>query len=174
MIDNSKYLYWLRNDSDALTQEVVWREMYSRIGSLFHIIQMVEYNIANIISIEEYEKETKTELDMMGIERIKAKVKLKFDQLSDLTFGNLAKVVKQSIYLKDIDLEKLDRIKQYRDYLAHRCFKEKLLENKLSSLEDVDGFVDELNDFEVEATEMNEWLLHIFKDNKTKSILLKH
>ena len=60
MIDKNKYLYWLNTDDSNLTEEVVWREMYSRIGHVFHVIQMVEYNISNILSIEEFEKETKT------------------------------------------------------------------------------------------------------------------
>lgn len=173
MIDKSKYLYWLQSDSDNMTQEVIWREMYSRIGIIFHIIQMVEYNIANIISIEEYEKETKTVFDIKDIDRIRTNIDLKFQQLSRLTFGGLNKEVEKSIYLKYIDLDKLKKIKEYRDYLAHRCFKEKLLDNKISDLEDIDSFVDELNDFEAKASEINESLLQVFKDNKTKSVLLK-
>ena len=55
MVNKTKYLYWLNTKDSNLTEEVVWREMYSRIGHIFHIVQMVEYNIANILSIEEFE-----------------------------------------------------------------------------------------------------------------------
>ena len=57
MIEKEKYLYWLNADDPKLDQEVVFREMYSRIGSIFHILQMNEYNIANTLAIEEFEKE---------------------------------------------------------------------------------------------------------------------
>lgn len=56
----------------------------------------------------------------------------------------------------------LKKIVEYRNYLAHRCFKEKLLNNELKSIEDADKFVDELNEFEVMVKDFNEWLLDIF------------
>ena len=173
MIDKNKYLYWLNEKDLNLTEEVVWREMYSRIGHIFHIVQMVEYNIANILSIEEFEKETQTVFKEKDIERIRTNVDEKFEKLSSLTFGQLSKEVEKSNYLNGIDLVKLKDFVTYRNYLAHRCFKEKLLKNELSKLEDADRFIDELNDFELKAVALNEWLLGIFKNNKTKTILMK-
>ena len=173
MVDKNKYLYWLNNDNPNLTDEVVWREMYSRIGYIFHIVQMVEYNIANILSIEEFEKETKTVFEEKDIETIKTNIDLKFEKLSTLTFGQLSKEVEKSNYLKEIDMQELKKFVNYRNYLAHRCFKEKLLANELGKLEDVDGFIGELNDFELMATALNEYLVRIFKTNKIKTILLK-
>ena len=124
MIDNSRYLYWLQADSDNITNEVVFREMYSTIGYIFHVLQMIEYNIANIISIEEFEKETKTIFEASDIGKIRSNVDAKFRKLSELTFGKLAKEVGTSIYLKNIDLKKMEEIVKYRNYLAHNCFKE--------------------------------------------------
>lgn len=173
MVDKSKYLYWLNKDDPNLTIEVVWREMYSRIGHIFHIIQMVEYNIANILSIEEFEKETKTIFEEKDIERIKTNIDAKFDNLSTLTFGQLSKEVEKSQYLKELDILKLKDFVNYRNYLAHKCFKEKLWANELTELDDVDAFVDELNDFEFRAANLNEDLLKIFKNNKIKTVLLK-
>lgn len=173
MIDKNKYLYWLNTDDSNLTEEVVWREMYSRIGHVFHVIQMVEYNISNILSIEEFEKETKTIFEENDIEKIKIKIDLKFEKLSTLTFGQLSKEVEKSNYLKDIDMIMLKDFVIYRNYLAHKCFKEKLIANELSELEDIDRFIDELNDFELMASTINEYLLGIFKNNRIKSVLLK-
>ena len=51
MIDKTKYLYWFDPDNPSFEEEVVWRELYSRIGYIFHIVQMVEYNIANITGL---------------------------------------------------------------------------------------------------------------------------
>ena len=174
MVNTSRYLYWLKDNSDNMTKEVVFREMYSRLGHFFHVIQMVEYNIANIISIEEFEKETKTVFDAADVERIRSNIETKYQKLSGLTFGKLANEVAASLYLKNIEIKKLEEIVKFRNYLAHNCFKEKLLEHKLEQLEDVDEFVDELNDYEEKARELNDWLVEIFKDNKIKSILLKN
>ena len=174
MIDKSKYLYWLNKDDPQIDGEVVWRELYSKIGCFFHTVQMVEYNIANIISIEEFEKEEKKIFSSDDIIRIKDKINIKFDKLTKFTFGNLVNEVEKSKYLEDVNIDLLKNIKQYRDYLAHRCFKEKLLENELDCLEDVDKFVDELNDYEQKAKQMNDCLVEIFKKYKIKTILMKY
>ena len=41
MIDKSKYLYWLNKDDPQIDGEVVWRELYSRIGCFFHTVQNI-------------------------------------------------------------------------------------------------------------------------------------
>ena len=170
MIEKEKYLYWLNADDSKLDQEVVFREMYSRIGLIFHIVQMNEYNIANILAIEEFEKEKGRTFTEEDIERVRGNINKKFEELSKLTFGQLKKQVEKSIYLKGINIELLEKIVDYRNYLAHRCFKEKLLNNQLNTIEDADKFVDELNDYEVIVCGFNKWLLTIFKENKIKRI----
>lgn len=64
----------------------------------------------------------------------------------------------------------LEKIVNYRNYLAHNCFKEKLLNNELNTIEDVDKFVNELNEFEVIIKDFNECLIQIFNKNKIKQI----
>ncbi len=173
MIDKEKYLYWMNPDDPLLESQLIWREMYSRIGFIFHIIQMAEYNLANILAIEEFEKKTSRLFSVEDIERIKSNIDIKFRKLSTLTFGRLKKIVEQSVYLKSIDMDKLSKIIDYRNYLAHQCFKEKLLNNDLQTLHDVDKFIEQLNDFEEMITDFNDWLVSVFADKKVKSILVK-
>lgn len=149
MNDEEKYLYWFDTKNPNFFLEVAYREMYSRIGYIFHLIQMVEYNIANILAIEKYEIEFNRIFELSDIEKIKTDIDLEFKELSELTFGRLSKNVKNSNYLNGIDISKLESFVVYRNYLAHNCFKEKLLFKKLIKLEDIDQFIDELNDFEV-------------------------
>ncbi len=170
MIKKEKYLYWLNLENPNFDIEVVFREMYSRIGLIFHTIQMNEYNIANILSLEEFENENIDMFTESDIERIRKNIDTKFYELSELTFGKLKKQVEKSKYLADVDMAALEKIVEYRNYLAHRCFKEKLLNNELKSIEDADKFVDELNEFEVMVKDFNEWLLDIFEKNKIKRI----
>ena len=172
MIDKEKYLYWMNPDDPLLESQLIWREMYSRIGFIFHIIQMAEYNLANILAIEEFEKETSRLFSLEDIERIKSNIDIKFKKLSTLTFGSLKKIVEQSIYLKSIDMDKLSKVVDYRNYLAHQCFKEKLLNYDLQTLHDVDKFIEQLNDFEEMITDFNDWLVSVFADKKIKSIML--
>ena len=169
MIEKGNYLYWLQADNPNLDLEIVWRELYARIGMIFHIIQMNEYNIANIIALEEYEKENGKELANQDICQIKDNIDKKFEKLSKMTFGQLEKEVEKSNYLSEIDMDKLSKIVNYRNYLAHRCFKEKLLKNELSTIEETD----KLNDFEVVIHDFNEWLLKIFRKYKIRQVWLK-
>lgn len=173
MVNKSNYLYWLRQDDPNFSKEVVWREMYSRFGYVFHLVQMVEYNIANILSLEEFEKETKREFTIADIERIKQLINERYKSLPTMTFGRLKSEVEKSIYLQRINSESLKTIVDYRNWLAHHCFKELFLDQETVSLEQVETFIDELNDFETVLTGLNNWLIEVFKENKTKSILLK-
>lgn len=75
MIDNTKYLSWLDADSPDLEDEMAYCEMYSRIGHILHVIQMIEYNIANILSLEEFEKINGKPVTSKDIEQIKASIK---------------------------------------------------------------------------------------------------
>lgn len=173
MIDKEKYLYWMNPDDPLFESQLTMREMYFRIGFIFHVIQMAEYNLANILAIEEFEKETSRLFSVEDIERIKSNIDIKFRKLSTLTFGRLKKIVEQSVYLKSIDMDILSKVVHYRNYLAHQCFKEKLLNNDLQTLQDVDKFIEQLNDFEEMITDFNDWLVSVFADKKVKSIMLK-
>lgn len=173
MIDKEKYLYWINPNSPNFESELVCREMYSRIGHVFNIVQMIEYNLANIMAIEEFERETSKTFTIDNVVKIKKKVEAKFKELSKLTFGRLKQCVEKSKYLKNADEEALEKIVEYRNYLAHNCFKEKLLRNELEKLQDLDNFVKELNDYETMIVDFNDYLLNIFTDNRIKTIILK-
>ena len=173
MIDKEKYLYWMNPDDPLFESQLIMREMYFRIGFIFHVIQMAEYNLANILAIEEFEKETSRLFSVEDIERIKSNIDIKFRKLSTLTFGRLKKIVEQSVYLKSIDMDILSKVVDYRNYLAHQCFKEKLLNNDLQTLQDVDKFIEQLNDFKEMITDFNDLLVSVFADKKVKSILVK-
>lgn len=173
MIDKTKYLYWLQPDDPNLCKEVVWRELYSRFGHAFHLVQMVEYNMANILSLEEFEKEAGREFTPEDIKRVKGLVDKRYKKLSKMTFGRLKKEAESSVYLNRLDLVALKKIVDYRNWLAHHCFKELFLDQQNAALEQVDALIDEINDFEAVLTMLNNWLVDVFKENKTKSILLK-
>ena len=173
MIDESKYLYCLdRDDCDQL-KETVWLEMYSRFGFVFHVVQMIEYNIANILAVEEFEKEAKEEYTQDDIERIRGLINDKYEQLSGMTFGQLKNEVKKSAYLQEIDFNSLQQIVDYRNWLAHHCFKELFHNSEKVPLEDVEAFREELEGFGSVVTTLNDWLVDIYKTQKVKRIYVK-
>ncbi len=171
-MDKTKYLYWLDPDNSKFESEVLHREMYCRVGHILHIIQLCEYNLANILSLEEYEQKKGEVLSPNDVEELKIAINGKYEKLSSCTFGKLKKEVSGSLYLSDMNLDALKKIVDYRNYIVHRCFKEKLVNGELSSLDDVDRFVNELNGFEEQVASLNEYLVSVFKQNKTKEIWL--
>lgn len=174
-VDQAKYLYWFDSNESSFEQQMVWRELYSSIGYFFHVVQMAEYNIANILSIEEFEKETADAFTPKDIERIKKNIETRYKKLSgkSYTFGHLAKEAETSVYLSGIDKKALGEIVKYRNYLAHECFKEKLLAGSLKTLEEVDAFVDELNEFKTRVVKLNEEVLEIFKQKRIQPVLIQ-
>ena len=107
-MDYRKYLYWYKPDQPSFEEDLVYREIYCRIGYIFHIIQMIEYNIAMILSIEEWEKEKDAVFTMEKFEEVKKKIARRFKVLSSkkYTFGALAREVENSVYLRDLDKQK--------------------------------------------------------------------
>ena len=178
MVDKNKYLYWLTEKTkeecfNENLDEIIYREMYARIGYMFHLFQMNEYNIANILALEEFEKQKKESFSNSEIQSLKQKIDNKFKSLSKLTFGKLKSRVEKSKYLKDIDMKLLKEVIDYRNYLAHECFKQKLLNDELKSLEDTDTFIDEINQYENKAKALNEYLICVFEKNRIKKIIVK-
>lgn len=128
MLEKENYLYWLNESEPKFKQDIVYREMYSRISLIFHILQMIEYNIANILALENFEKEFITDF-VDDIECIRKNIDKKFKELSKLSIGILKRQVEKSNYLREINFEKLNEFVDYRNYLPSRCFKEKLFNN---------------------------------------------
>ena len=171
MIDNTKYLSWLDNDSPVLEDEMAYCEMCSKIGHILHVIQMIEYNIANILSLEEFERINGRPVTTKDIEQIKVSINEKYGKLAIKTFGQLKAEIKKSKCLTNVDIEELSKIVEYRNYIVHHCFKEKLLRDELSTFEDVDEFIDELNEYDNLIRELNDQLVEIFKQNKIKQVI---
>lgn len=91
MIDKNKYLYWLNVDDPRFEEEIVYREMYSRIGCILHIFQMIEYNIANILSVEEYEKINGKLVSEEDIKQVKKDIDNKYQQLTKIFLAGYVK-----------------------------------------------------------------------------------
>ena len=173
-MDYRKYLYWYKPDQPSFEEDLVYREMYCRIGYIFHIIQMIEYNIAMILSIEEWEKEKDAVFTMEKFDEVKKKIAKRFKVLSSkkYTFGTLAREVENSVYLRDLDKKALKEVVEYRNYLAHKCFKEKLLNGSLKTIEDADRFAMELTVFEGKAAPLNNYLVSILNKRGTVDLSL--
>ena len=60
---------------------------------------------------------------------------------------------------------------EYRNYLAHNCYKEKLLKNELRTIESVGSFVEELNNYECHVRELNDLVVKILENHKLKTIV---
>lgn len=102
----------------------------------------------------------------------KANINEKYEKLTIKTFGQLKDEIKNSKYLTTVDIEALGKIVDYRNYIVHHCFKEKLLRDGLSTFEDVDRFIDELHEYDDLIRELNDKLVEIFKHNKIKTVIL--
>ncbi len=109
---------------------------------------------------------------MERFEEVKKIIAKRFKTLSSkkYTFGVLAGEVEGSLYLKGLDKKLLKEVVDYRNYLAHICFKEKLLKGTLKTIEDADSFAMELTDFEGKAAPLNDYLVSILNERGTVSL----
>lgn len=175
MIDKTKYFYWLTGSEEEQEKEIVWREMYSAIGYIVHLMQMIDYNIANILAISDMntkilEKEPLTEQEYV---EIKDKAKKFYNKIISISTGRLRDKFKNSPLLSSDDVSLIQDAIKKRNEIIHKIFIDDLVAKKFDNLEEVDKYIDYLNKFEEDLRNLNEELLCIFRDNRFQLILFK-
>ena len=146
------------NNLDEEKLEKIW----GSVGFIMHLSQLIEYNIVNIIAGHKFLKDVKAQKSM-NIEEYERKAMSSNKILHNLsykkTMGNVINAAKD-IQLFDEELtNKLDAIKEKRDYYAHIFFKEQLFTKDMEN--DSDILLDRLSQDVNDLKEINDRLMEI-------------
>lgn len=137
-------------------------KIWGSVGFIMHLSQLIEYNIVNIIAGHKFLKDAKAQKSM-NIEEYERKAIASNKILHNLsykkTMGTVINAAKD-IQLFDEELtNKLDAIKEKRDYYAHIFFKEQLFTKDMEN--DPDILLDQLSQDVNDLKEVNDRLLEI-------------
>lgn len=170
---DKKYLYWLNTENEFT--ETVWREMYSRVGAIVHLSQMIEYNLANILAIGKMKNKIVQEepISKARLAELKVYCNKEYTRLNRLTLGKIKDSIADSPYINSSLSETIETVLKERNYIVHNVFKDNLFSKRFEDLDEVEKYIDELNDIEFKMRELNNQLLVIFKEHKIQRVIIK-
>ncbi len=108
------------------------KKIWGSIGFIVNLSQMIEYNLANILAIDEILSAFDEVEYMNSIEytELVEKTEKWYDILDRCEFGKiLVNVKRKNLFTNDI-IELLDDIRKKRNYYVHTIFKEDLFNKK--------------------------------------------
>ena len=149
------------NDIDQNLQE-----LWGKVGFIIHLSQMVEYNLANILSADELLREFEERDSMCIIEynKFAEKSNALYQTLSTKTFGAILNRAEKIKFFTEDGLKLLREACSKRNYVVHHLFRDDLNSKHLES--DPQFYFEELETTIGLLHEINEVLLNIFEQQK--------
>lgn len=142
------------------------QELWGKVGFIIHLSQMVEYNLANILSADELLREFEERDSMCIIEynKFAEKSNALYQTLSTKTFGAILNRAEKIKFFTEDGLKLLREACSKRNYVVHHLFRDDLNSKHLES--DPQFYFEELETTIGLLHEINEVLLNIFEQQK--------
>ena len=147
-------------------------KIYSKIGLVVHLSQMIEYNLANIFAFNEILEGFK-ETDSMYLyefNKLAQKANEWYKLLNKKELGRSLKEIKGTTALEKELISRIDKIRIRRNYYIHNFFKEDLKTQRISSnplqlMSDLEALIEEM-------ASVNDQLCAIFNQYKAEYKLI--
>ena len=143
-------------------------KIYSKIGLVVHLSQMIEYNLANIFAFNEILEGFKGTDSMYLYEfnQLAQKANKWYKKLNKMELGRSLEEFKRTTALGEELTSRIDKIRIRRNYYIHSFFKEDLKTQRVSSnplqiMSDLEALIEEM-------ASVNDQLCVIFNQYKAK------
>ena len=142
------------------------QELWGKVGFIVHLSQMVEYNLANILSADELlrEFEERDSICIIEYNKFAEKSNALYQTLSTKTFGAILNRAEKIKFFTEDGLKLLREACSKRNYVVHHLFRDDLNSKHLES--DPQFYFEELETTIGLLHEINEVLLNIFEQQK--------
>ena len=149
------------------------QELWGKVGFIVHLSQMVEYNLANILSADELLREFEERNSMCTIEynEFAKKSNKMYLKLSAIPLGGILKQAEKVKFFNEDGIELLEKACKKRNHVVHHLFREDLQLRHLET--DPEFYFDELEATIELLHGINEVLTNIFEQQKQKFELIK-
>ena len=144
------------------------QEIYSKIGFIVHLSQMIEYNLAYILALDNLQtKLEKKELEFVyEYNEIVDESNKWYDKLTRMTLGSILKKAKEIKYFTKSSYKLLKKVLTERNEIIHNFFKKDLKDKILEKTPSY--FKDYLSEQISEFCIINNELIRILEDEKLK------
>ena len=148
------------------------QELWGKVGFIVHLSQMVEYNLANILSADELLREFEEEKSTRIIDFVALAQKSNemYHKLSSTPLGSILKQAKKVKFFNEDGIELLEKACKKRNYVIHHLFREDLKQKHLET--DPEFYFEELETTIEFLYGINEVLTKIFERQKQEFELI--
>ena len=146
--------------SNALT------DVWGKVGFIVHLSQMVEYNLANVLSADELLRKFEERDSMCTIEynEFAEKSNKMYQRLSITPLGGILKQAEKVMFFNEDGIELLGEACAKRNYVVHHLFRDDLNSRHLET--DPEFYFEELENTIAILHEINEVLTKVFERQK--------
>ena len=148
------------------------QELWGKVGFIVHLSQMVEYNLANILSADELLRgfDTDNSMRIVDYNELVQKSNEMYHKLSGIPLGCVLKQAKKVNFFNEDGLELLEKACKKRNYVVHNLFRDDLKPRHLET--DPEFYFEELENTIEILHEINEVLTKIFERQKQEFELI--
>ena len=148
------------------------QELWGKVGFIVHLSQMVEYNLANILSADELLRgfDTDNSMRIVDYNELVQKSNEMYNKLSGIPLGGVIKQAKKVNFFNEDGLELLGKACKKRNYVVHNLFRDDLKPRHLET--DPEFYFEELENTIEILHEINEVLTKIFERQKQEFELI--
>ena len=147
-------------------------QLWAKVGFIVNLSQMVEYNLSNILALDEILREFEKTDSMFVFEynELVERANNWYKKLFKSTFGGNLNRAKEIKFFTNESEELLSKAIKKRNYVIHSLFKEDLKKNHLET--NPKFYFDELEETISLLNDTNESLVEIFKKQKQEHKLI--
>ena len=148
------------------------QELWGKVGFIVHLSQMVEYNLANILSADELLRgfDTDNSMRIVDYNELVQKSNEMYHKLSGIPLGGVLKQAKKVNFFNEDGLELLEKACKKRNHVVHNLFRDDLKPRHLET--DPEFYFEELENTIEILHEINEVLTKIFERQKQEFELI--
>ena len=147
-------------------------DLWGKVGFIVHLSQMVEYNLANILSADELLKEFDTDNSMRIVDynELAQTANEMYHKLSGMPLGGILRQAKKVKFFNEDGIELLEKAWKKRKYVVKNMFRDDLKPRHLET--DPEFYFEELENTIEILHEINEVLTKIFERQKEEFKLI--
>lgn len=147
-------------------------DLWGKVGFIVHLSQMVEYNLANILSADELLREFDIDNSMRIVDynELAQKSNEMYHKLSGISLGGILRQAKKVKFFNEDGIELLEKACEKRNYVVHHLFRDDLNSRHLET--DPEFYFEELENTITILHEINEVLTKVFERQKQEFKLI--
>ena len=148
------------------------QKLWGKVGFIVHLSQMVEYNLANILSADELlgEFDTDNSMRIVDYNELAQKSNEMYHKLSGIPLGGILMQAKKVKFFNEDGIGLLKKACKKRNYVVHNLFRDDLNSRHLET--DPEFYFEELENTIAILHEINEVLTKVFERQKQEFKLI--